>query len=197
MRHHAARSHLALASLVMMALLAVSAGSTVAAEPHRVRSAEKLAVSLVNCLRTGGKVTTNGRCQGRGTGRYSTKRAPFKISRRISNQVALPWATRTVKLNSKRTCWVGHSLARSTVDRRFATVGLKHGANGENIGCASYDPKRMVAFVVRWWQREKAYHGSHWRQIKDKRFKSIGVAVARRGSGKSQLVINFYGRSPR
>ncbi len=197
MRRHAARSHLFIASLLMMALVALSAGSTVATEPHRVRSAEKLAVSLVNCLRTGGRVTSSGKCKGRGSGRYSTKRAPLKVSRRISNKVSWPWARRTAKLYSKRTCWVGHSLARSTIDRRFATVGLKHVANGENIGCASYDPKRTVKFVVRWWQREKAYRGAHWRQLKDKRFKSIGVAVARRGSGKSQLVVNFYGKSPR
>jgi uncharacterized protein YkwD len=52
----------------------------------------------------------------------------------------------------------------------------------------------MVIFIVRWWQREKSYAGSHWRQIKDRDFKSMGVAVAKRGSGKSQLVVNFYGK---
>ncbi len=160
-----------------------------------MHAAEDVAFRLVNCLRTGGKVTTAGKCKGWGSGRYSAKRPALKRSARISNRVSWPWARRTAKLYSQRTCWVGHSLAGSTVDRRFASAGLKHSVNGENVGCASYRPQKTVTFIVRWWQREKAYGGWHWRQLKDKRFKSMGVAVARRGAGKTQLVINFYGKA--
>ena len=180
--------------LLTLLLMATTAAPAMAAEPTRKHGAEDLAFRLVNCLRTGGKVTTTGKCKGWGSGKYSAKRPPLKRSKKISNQVAWPWARRTVKLNSSRSCWVGHSLAGSTVDKRFAAAGLKHDSNGENVGCASYGSKRMVIFIVRWWQREKAYRGSHWRQIKDKDFKSMGVAVAKRGSGKSQLVVNFYGK---
>lgn len=194
MKRQTARTHVAIASLLMLLLVAVTAAPTMAAEPRRAHGAEDLAFRLVNCLRTGGKITQAGTCKGRGSGRYSAERAPLKRSDKISNKVSWPWARRTVKLYTNRTCWVGHSLAGSTVDRRFAAVGLKSGVNGENVGCASYSPKRTVKFIVRWWQREQSYRGWHWRQLKDGRFKSVGIAVARRGSGKSQLVVNFYGK---
>ncbi len=192
--HHTARTHVAIASLLALLLLAMTALPAMAAEPKRMHAAEDLAFRLVNCLRTGGKVTTEGKCKGWGSGKYSAKRAPLKRSNKISNKVAWPWAKRSAKLYTSRTCWVGHSLAGSTVDSRFAAAGLKYGVNGENVGCALYGSKRMVIFIVRWWQREKSYRGSHWRQIKDRDFKSVGVAVAKRGTGKSQLVVDFYGK---
>ena len=194
MKRHTARTHVAIASLLMLLLLAVTAAPATAVEPKRMHGAEDLAFKLVNCLRTGGKVTTEGTCKGWGSGKYSVKRAPLKRSNKISNKVSWPWARRTVKLYTSRSCWVGHSLAGSTVDRRFAAAGLKDDVNGEAVGCASYGSQKMVLFIVRWWQREQSYGGSHWRQIKDKRFKSMGVAVAKRGTGKSQLVVNFYGK---
>jgi hypothetical protein len=194
MKRQSARVHIVIASLLTLLLVALSAAPTTAAEPRRAHGAEDMAFRLVNCLRTGGKITEAGSCKGRGSGRYSAKRTALKRSERISNKVAWPWAKRTAKLYSNRTCWVGHSLAGSTVDRRFAAAGLKHGVNGENVGCAAYDPQRMVKFIVRWWQREKAYGGWHWRQLKDGRYKSMGVAVARRGNGKAQLVVNFYSK---
>ncbi len=186
--------HVAIASLLALLLVAATAVPAMAAEPKRVHSAEDMAFRLVNCLRTGGKVTQAGKCKGWGSGRYSAKRPALKRSDKIANRVAWPWARRTAKQYSARTCWVGHSLAGSTVERRFRAVGLKHRENGENVGCASYNPTKMVTFILRWWQREKAYNGWHWRQLKDKDFKSMGVAIARRGSGKSQLVVNFYGK---
>jgi uncharacterized protein YkwD len=48
--------------------------------------------------------------------------------------------------------------------------------------------------VVRMWQSERAYGGVHWRQIKDPGFKSVGVGVAKYGSRKAQVVVNFYGK---
>ena len=195
MKRQTARSHVVIVSLLMVLLAAMSAAPTMAAEPRRAQGAEDVAYRLVNCLRTGGKVTEWGKCKGWGSGRHSAKRPALKRSDRISNKVSWPWARRTVKLNRSRTCWVGHSLAGSTVDRRFAAAGLKHDVNGESVGCASYDPRKTVTMIVRWWQREKAYHGSHWSQLKDRDFKSVGIAVAQRGNGKSQLVVNFYGRT--
>jgi hypothetical protein len=195
MKPRTARTHGVIAGMLSLLLVAMTAAPTLAAEPSRARGAEDLAYRLVNCLRTGGKVTEAGKCKGWGSGRYSAKRPALQRSNRIANKVSWPWAKRTVKLYTRSSCWVGHSLSGSTVDRRFAAAGLKSGVNGENVGCASYDPKRMVKMIVRWWQREKAYGGSHWRQIKDRDFKSMGIAVARRGTGKSQLVVNFYGKA--
>lgn len=198
MKRHSAHAQFVIASLLTLVLVATTAIPAAAAPtPRRASTAEDLAVRLVNCIRTGGRVTARGTCKGWGSGRYSVKRPPLKRSARISNQVTWPWARRTVKLRGTRSCWVGHSLSGSTVDRRFRWAGLRHTVNGENIGCASYRAKKTVILIVRWWQREKSYGGWHWRQIKDPRFKSMGVGVAKLGTRKAQVAVNFYGKRVR
>ena len=140
MTRRASHPHLVIASLLSLLLVVVTAAPASAGEPKRVRNAEDLAYKLVNCLRTGGKVTTGGKCKGYGTGKYSSKRVAFKRSKRISGNVAWPWAKRTVKANI-----CGHTLAGSTVDKRFRSAGLGWAANGENIGCSwGWTTKRMV-----------------------------------------------------
>lgn len=197
MTSHIARPHLIIASLLTLLLVATTAVPTASAAPRRAHAAEDLAFRLVNCLRTGGKVTAKGTCRGYGSGRYSAKRPKLTRSTRISNQVAWPWARRTVKLYGRRTCWVGHNLSGSTVDRRFRSAGLRHRANGENVGCANYQARKTVVFIVRLWQREKSYGGWHWRQLKDRRFESMGIGVARLGTRKAQITVNFYGKRVR
>jgi hypothetical protein len=180
-----------LLSFVLIGL--ATAAPAVAAQPKRFDASERLAHKLVNCLRTGGKVTPGGRCKGYGSGRYSAKRPPLKRSQKISNKVSWPWASRTVRANL-----CGHSLAGSTVDKRFRVVGLKHIANGENIGCAtSWPARKMVITMIRWWYGEKSYGGPHWKQIKAWKFKSAGYGVAVQRNGRSRLVVNFYGKSVR
>ena len=192
MRSQQSRTILALASL--LAMLMVSASTVPAsAAPRRHESMERLSLRLVNCLRTGGRITPKGSCKGYGSGRFSKYRAPLKRSRRISDNVSWQWARRTAV---KNIC--GHTLAGSTVDQRFRQAGLRHRDNGENIGCGnSWATRRMVIQVHRWWQAERSYNGWHWRQVKDRDFKAVGIAVARHGSGRSRVVVNFYGRRVR
>jgi len=183
----AAHLHPILASLLaLMTLAAVSLPATAA--PQRLESTEHYALKLVNCLRTGGKVTPAGFCVGFGSGRFSAYRKPLELSNKISNKVAWPWASRIARAN-----YCSHSLAGSSIDRRFRTVGLDHIANGENLACHSAaSARQMVAFWVRFWHREAAYGGSHWRQIKDPRFRVAGIGVAKMG-GRTRLVVDFYG----
>jgi hypothetical protein len=189
MRAHA-RVHLALASLLSILLLATAA-TPVAAAPSRSHKAELLALRLVNCLRTGGKVTLEGRCRGYGTGRYSREQRPLRFSDRISNQVSWPWAR---QLAGSDSCT--HQLGRSSVDWRFRSAGLRHSVNGENVACHSAkSPRAMVAYWVRYWFGERRYGGWHWRQIKDPDFRSAGIGVARTAGGRTRLVVNFYGRA--
>lgn len=184
------RPYLAIASLLALLLVALSAGPAVSAEPKRLKAQERFAHRLINCLRTGGKVMRDGSCKGYGSGRFSAKRPPLKFSRRISNRVSWPWARRTVRANI-----CGHTLAGSTVDKRFRTVGLRHIDNGENIGCSNgWKPRRMIITMVRWWFDEKAWGGPHWRQLKAWKFKSAGYGVAKLPNGRSRLVVNFYGK---
>jgi hypothetical protein len=181
--------HVALASLLAFLLLAVAAPPATSA-PQRVTSIERYAHKLVNCIRTGGRISHAGQCVGYGSGKYSKYRPPLAFSHKISNKVAWPWAQRTAQAN---VC--GHSLAGSTVDRRFAIVRLRDDTVGENIGCSSaWSPKRMVVTMIRWWTAERAYNGWHWRQIKDRSFKSAGYGFAKLGNGRTRLVVNFYGK---
>jgi hypothetical protein len=184
-----ARVHVAIASLLAVLILAAAA-SPVAAAPTRVPRAERLAHRLIDCLRTGGKVTPGGRCRGYGTGRHSRERRPLRLSHRISDRVSWPWARQLATTNS-----CTHVLGRSSVDLRFRSAGLRHAVNGENVACHSAKgPRAMVVHWVRYWARERRYGGPHWRQIKDADFRSIGVAVARTPGGRTRLVVNFYGR---
>jgi hypothetical protein len=185
-----ARIHLSIVSLLVFVLLSLATTPAVSAGPRRVDSAERLAHKLVNCLRTGGKVTTAGTCKGYGSGKYSKKRPPLKRSKKISDKVSYPWAVRTAKAGI-----CGHTLSGSTVDKRFRSVGLKHIDNGENIGCSTaWSAKKMVITMLRWWYAEKSYGGWHWKQLKAWKFKSAGYGVTKLSNGRSRLVVNFYGK---
>lgn len=195
MRQRHARARFGLAGLLALALVAITALPASATEPHRRGGAEDLAFRLVNCMRTGGHVTSYGTCRGWGSGRHSAYVPPLKRSARISNRVAWPWARKSVQFYGTRSCWIGHARAGSTVQSRFAAASLGGVANGENMGCGLYgSAKKTVVRIVRMWQAEKSYRGPHWRQVKDRDFKSAGVGVAMYGSRKSQLVVDFYGK---
>lgn len=184
-----ARIQVALVTLLALLLVVAIAAPADAAPPQRVPSAERLAYRLLNCLRTGGKVTRAGQCRGYGTGRYSRARKPLAYSRRISNRVSWPWAARLARNGSCH-----HGSARLSTDRRFRSAGLRAAVNGENVACHNaMSPRRMVIHWMRYWYKETAWGGAHWHQIKDRDFRSAGIAVARRGS-RVRLVVNFYGR---
>lgn len=180
-------------NLVISALLAlVIVGSTaapVAAETQRFRSTEQYAFRLLNCLRTGGKVTTAGTCVGYGSGRFSAYRKPLEFSQKISNKIAFTYSARIASAGQCR-----HDLG-STTDQRFRTVGLRDDTNGENLACHwAASPRGMVVYWMRRWYRETSYGGAHWHQIKDRDFRVAGFGVARHPSGRTTLVVNFYGK---
>jgi hypothetical protein len=185
----------AIAGVLSLTLMAMTAVPVAAANPWRARAAEDVAARLTKCIRAGGHVTKAGKCRGWGKGIYAKKMPDIKRSDRISNKVAAPWAKKSSTFYGTSRCWIGHSKDGSTVDKRFAAVSLNHIANGENMGCGFYGTgKETVIRVVRMWQAEKSYNGWHWRQIRDRDFKSFGVGVARYGPRKTQIVINFYGK---
>jgi Cysteine-rich secretory protein family len=191
-----APTHLAIASLLVFLLLALSAVPVAAGGgPWRAKGAEAVAIRLTNCIRSGGRVTKAGTCKGWGKGNYSKVKPLLKPSHRISDQVSWPWAKKSVRFRGTRSCWIGHAKNGSTVNSRFAAASLKQYVNGENMGCGLYGTgKQTVIRIVRMWQSEKSYNGWHWRQIKSSKLESIGVGVARYGKRKTQLVLNFYGK---
>jgi hypothetical protein len=189
----ATRPHLAIASLLTVLLMLTAALPATAATVRRSDTAEKYAHRLVNCLRTGGKITIDGRCKGYGSGKHSKYVKPLKRSAKISNKVAWPWARRSVQWYGTRACWIGYSRYGSTVDSRFRRAGLNNATNGENMGCYRAPARATVLKLLRMWQREKAWYGWHWRNIKSKKYQSVGYGVARYGKRKTQLIVDFYG----
>ena len=176
--------------VVLMALLIVgSTAAPVSAETRRFRSTEQYAFRLLNCLRTGGKVTPAGICVGYGSGRFSAYRKPLDFSQKISNKIAFGYSSRIATAGQCR-----HDLG-STTDQRFRTVGLRDDTNGENLACHwAASPRRMVVYWMRRWYKETSYGGAHWHQIKDPDFRVAGFGVARHRSGRTTLVVDFYGK---
>ncbi len=170
-----------------LSLLLVPAGPTAAKAPYK--DLERFALSLLNCTRTGGWVRANGTCKGRGSGKHSTYRKPLKLHGGISSDVARPWARRIASAD-----YCGHSIGSSDVDGRFRKAGYRHSTNGESVGCSSgYTARQMVIRTHRMMQSEKSYNGWHWRNMKNKDFKSVGVGVAKVGR-ETRVVYDFYGK---
>jgi uncharacterized protein YkwD len=170
-----------LASLFAFGASAAAPSGASAATPTR-DEVETYYLGLLNCTRTGGWVQASGSCTGYGTGKYSKYVAPLKRSAGIS-QVARYWAYKIAKANA---CSHGDPGARL---RRSGYTGW---AWGENIGC--YDLSSLKASVLashRAFQAEKGSNGGHWKNIKNARFKYVGVGVWK-ASGHTRLVVDFY-----
>lgn len=180
----------AVAAALLAFLIVALAAAPATAETQRFRSTEQYAFRLLNCLRTGGKVTPAGTCIGYGSGRFSAYRKPLDFSERISNKIAYTYSARIASAGQCR-----HDLG-STTDQRFRTVGLRDDTYGENLACHwAASPRQMVVFWMRRWYKETGYGGAHWRQIKDPDFRVAGFGVARHRSGRTTLVVDFYGKS--
>jgi hypothetical protein len=182
-----------LATLVALALTLTAIGPATAAEPvKRVYSAEKYALSLLNCTRTGGWVKSDGSCLGRASGKYSAYRKPLRLHKGISVKVAWPWARAMVVHN---VC--GHSIAgKPGLAQRMRKAGYRYHYYGENVGCGwggSGSVKAIVLASHRAMQAEKSSKGGHWRNIKNSGYKSVGIGVGTR-DGVTKIVWDFYGR---
>lgn len=181
----------AYATVVAMLLALVAVSPAAAGSVTRVPDAEKYAHSLLNCTRTGGFVTRAGTCVGRGSGKYSAKRLPVRLHKNISQKVAWPWA-RTMNVYDK----CDHVIAgKPQLAQRMRSKGFRYWYYGENVGCMSGtgDAKAVVLLVHRLMQAEKQARGGHWQNIKNSRFKSVGIGVAM-GNGRVMVVWDFYGK---
>ncbi|MEX1294691.1 MAG: CAP domain-containing protein [Candidatus Limnocylindrales bacterium] len=181
----------AYASVVALLLALLSVDPATAGSVTRAPAVEKYAHSLLNCTRTGGFVTKSGTCLGRGSGKYSAKRPPLRLHKNISLKVAWPWA-RTMSVYD--VC--DHAIAgKPKLAQRMRSKGFRYWYYGENVGCGwdTGDARAVVLAVHRLMQAEKKVKGGHWRNIKDRGFKSVGVGVAR-GDGHVMVVWDFYGK---
>ena len=93
-------------------------------------SIEQWYLSLVNCTRTGGWVTSTGSCLRYGSGYYSPYVRPLARGTALSDLVARPYA--------RSLAWAGvctHTLNGTTVSSRLLAKGFHAKTWGENIGC--------------------------------------------------------------
>jgi len=140
-------------------------------------------LKLLNCTRTGGWVLSDGTCKGYGSGRYSKYVAPIGRSSGLS-AVSRSWAKRLVLNND---CYHGD------VHGRLSRAGYTSWTWGENIGCRDgySSAKRAVLASHLKYQAEKSTGGGHWKNIKNPRFKWVGIGVWRYGT-RTRLVTDFY-----
>jgi uncharacterized protein YkwD len=137
---------------------------------------------LMNCTRTGGWVTSSGRCSSPG-GRNV---APLSLSSAISNRVARPYAR---LLATRNAC--SHFIGGNPGNRlRAAGFGGYNWA--ENIGCRSArSPFASVLGTHLFYQSERPYNGGHYRNLMNPAFSRVGIGVWVSG-GRVRLVIDFY-----
>jgi hypothetical protein len=143
---------------------------------------------LLNCTRTGGWVLSNGSCSRYGSGYYSKYVAPIKLSWPISDYTARPYAR---GLATKAIC---SHFAGSDPATRLRADGFVFPTWGENIGCRDGYASAYTAVLAshRVFQAEKSSNGGHWRNMKNPRFKYVGVGVWKY-NGRTRLVTDFVG----
>ena len=151
-------------------------------------SVERFYFGLVNCTRTGGWVLSDGTCRSYGSGRYSAYVAPLTYSYGLSDKVSRPYAK---VLAVKGQC--SHFIGGSPGDR-LKRAGYYRYTWGENIGCRDGYASAKAAVLASHlrFQAEKATGGGHWKNIKNPRFKTLGIGIWRYGT-RTRLVTDFYG----
>jgi uncharacterized protein YkwD len=138
-------------------------------------------LGLMNCTRTGGWVTSAGRCSSPG-GRNV---APLKLDAGISTNVTRPYAKR---LAISGDC--SHFIGGNPGDR-LRRAGYTSYRWAENIGCRSGDPFKAVLASHLFFQSEKSYNGGHYVNLMNAAYNRVGIGVWVSG-GRVRLVIDFY-----
>jgi uncharacterized protein YkwD len=152
---------------------AVGGGSWAAVETYYL--------GLMNCTRTGGWVTSTGKCSSPG-GRNV---APLKLDKGISSKVSRPYAK---KLAIGNDC--SHFIGGNPGDR-LRRAGYTSYRWAENIGCRSGNPYAAVLGSHLFFQAEKSTNGGHYVNLMNAKYDRVGIGVWVSG-GRVRLVIDFY-----
>ena len=111
--------------------------------------------------------------------------APVSRDLTLGGKVARPYARKLAIGNACTHSYQGHDFGE-----RMRAAGYDSWA-GENLGCRSGDPKKAVLASHRYFQSEREYNGGHWRNIKNTRWKTVGIGVWVY-SGRVRLVTDLY-----
>jgi len=143
---------------------------------------ESYYLSLMNCTRTGGWVTSSGHCDSPG-GRDV---APLWIDRGISDRVTRPYA-RYVVMNG-----ICSHFADGTPGTRLARAGYDSYRWAENMSCPKgMNPKAAMLNTQLFFQSEKPYNGGHYVNLMNPDYDRVGIGVWVAG-GQVEVVIDFY-----
>jgi hypothetical protein len=146
---------------------------------------EQYVLRLINCIRTGGRLRSDGSCAGYGSGRYSAYLRPLSLHAGISARVARPYAK---YLAVRGAC--NHFLDGDPGDR-LRRAGYTSYRWGENLGCRSGDPYRAVLGSHLYFQSEQPYNGGHWRNLKNAKYTTVGIGVWV-SNGNVRVITDFY-----
>lgn len=138
-------------------------------------------LSLMNCTRTGGWVTSTGACSSPG-GRDV---APLTLDAGISDRVSRPYAKLMVSQN------VCSHFVDGNPGNRLSRAGYTSYRWAENIGCLSIDPYASMLSTHLFYQSEKSYGGGHYVNLMNPMYDRVGIGVWVSG-GRLRLVIDFY-----
>ncbi|MFL5680100.1 MAG: Ig-like domain-containing protein [Chloroflexota bacterium] len=142
---------------------------------------ESYYLTLMNCTRTGGWVTSSGACSSPG-GRNV---APLRLDAGISAKVSRPYAK---LLATRNIC--SHFVGGNPGDR-LRHAGYTSYVWAENLGCRAGSPMASVLGSHLFFQAEKSSLGGHYVNLMNAKYDRVGIGVWVYG-GRVRLVIDFY-----
>ena len=138
-------------------------------------------LDLMNCTRTGGWVTSTGKCSSPG-GRDVP---PLKLDQTISSKVSRPYA-RLLATGNLCNHFIGGNPGT-----RLKPAGFTSYRWAENLGCRSGDPRAAVLGSHLFFQNERPYLGGHYVNLMNPKYDRVGIGVWV-SKGRVRLVIDFY-----
>jgi hypothetical protein len=143
-------------------------------------------LSLMNCTRTGGWVTSGGDCS---TATHHTlpARDALRFDEGIASGVSRPYAKALADLGA-----LTHYLNGTTAHSRLAAGGYPGPAWGENIASPGSSGAGGMIAVELFFQDESGYRGGHYNNIMNGHFSRAGIGIWV-SNGRCRVVIDFYG----
>jgi hypothetical protein len=146
---------------------------------------EQYYLSLMNCTRTGGWVTSGGDCS---TATHHTlpARDALAFDEGIAAKVSRPYAKALADAGV-----LTHTLGGTTTHSRLSAAGYPSASWGENIASPGSSGASGMISIELFFQDESGYRGGHYANIMNGYFHRAGVGIwVSRGC---RVVIDFYG----
>jgi uncharacterized protein YkwD len=146
---------------------------------------ERYYLSLMNCTRTGGWVTSSGDCSTQ-TRHTLPAQGALALDDGISNNVSRPYAALLADSGL-----LTHNLNGTTTHGRLAAAGYGSGSWGENIASPGNASAGGMIAIETFYQSESGCRCAHYKNIMNRNFHRAGVGIwVSRGV---RVVIDLYG----